>query len=300
MQLTAESRSSTTHTATHPSSTAGSAEAGTSMAATQVIRSEWTNPVGGIHDVDVFLAVVVTVGLGILISVLSKNESQNTSRQDQLSFDPTFAQLLRGLRVGPACARSCSGCSWSRTSSTGRPHAAARHLPGRQDCGGHGASLAARHLLRHLLPRAGDARLPHADRLHSGAARGHVEPAADDRAQHPGSPMYARGSPSSACPRKNVTKLVTRPTTGPAPRHRDLAEEERAALRHGRQRGADHAGAVLVRRPPAHRRRSSPAGPGPVPAKLTLVGSKVSCVLGAGRRTGVCGQARRSARPARR
>ena len=61
------------------------------MAATQVIRSEWTKIRSVASTVwTLSLAVVVTIALGMLISALSKSEFDNMSRGDQLSFDPTF------------------------------------------------------------------------------------------------------------------------------------------------------------------------------------------------------------------
>ncbi|MCX4856902.1 ABC transporter permease [Streptomyces canus] len=70
------------------------------MAATQVIRSEWTKIRSVASTVwTLSLAVVVTIGLGILISALSKNEFDNMSRQDKLSFDPTFISFA-GMSLG--------------------------------------------------------------------------------------------------------------------------------------------------------------------------------------------------------
>ncbi|MFE9805476.1 ABC transporter permease [Streptomyces sp. NPDC005227] len=70
------------------------------MAATQVLRSEWTK----IRSVSstvwtLSLAAVVTIALGILISLLSKNEFDNLSTRDQLSFDPTFISFA-GMTLG--------------------------------------------------------------------------------------------------------------------------------------------------------------------------------------------------------
>ncbi|MCL8015586.1 ABC transporter permease [Streptomyces sp. AS02] len=70
------------------------------MAATQVIRSEWTK----IRSVastmwTLSLAVVITIALGMLIAALSKNEFDDMSRRDQLSFDPTFISFA-GMSLG--------------------------------------------------------------------------------------------------------------------------------------------------------------------------------------------------------
>jgi len=70
------------------------------MAATQVLRSEWTK----IRSVastlwTLSLAAVVTVVLGVLISLLSKNEFDDMSAKDRLSFDPTFISFA-GMSLG--------------------------------------------------------------------------------------------------------------------------------------------------------------------------------------------------------
>ncbi|GEC08460.1 ABC transporter [Streptomyces spinoverrucosus] len=70
------------------------------MAATQVIRSEWTK----IRSVastlwTLSLAVVVTIALGMLISALSKNEFDNLDEAGRLSFDPTFISFA-GMSLG--------------------------------------------------------------------------------------------------------------------------------------------------------------------------------------------------------
>ncbi|MFJ7303239.1 ABC transporter permease [Streptomyces sp. NPDC099088] len=70
------------------------------MAATQVLRSEWTK----IRSVSstvwtLSLAAVVTIALGFLISLLSKNEFDNMSTRDKLSFDPTFISFA-GMTLG--------------------------------------------------------------------------------------------------------------------------------------------------------------------------------------------------------
>ena len=70
------------------------------MAAIQVVRSEWTKIRSVASTVwTLSLAVVVTIGLGILISALSKNEFDNMSREDKLSFDPTFISFA-GMSLG--------------------------------------------------------------------------------------------------------------------------------------------------------------------------------------------------------
>ncbi|MGC9540796.1 ABC transporter permease [Streptomyces sp. UG1] len=70
------------------------------MVITQVIRSEWTKIRSVASTVwTLSLAVVVTIALGILISALSKNEFDNMSRRDQLSFDPTFISFA-GMSLG--------------------------------------------------------------------------------------------------------------------------------------------------------------------------------------------------------
>ncbi|MGK5630918.1 ABC transporter permease [Streptomyces sp. URMC 123] len=70
------------------------------MAATQVIRSEWTK----IRSVQstvwtLGLAVLVTLALGALISVLSKNEFSKMSATDRATFDPTFISFA-GMGLG--------------------------------------------------------------------------------------------------------------------------------------------------------------------------------------------------------
>lgn len=70
------------------------------MAVTQVVRSEWTKIRSVASTVwTLSLAVVVTIALGMLISALSKNEFDNMSRRDQLSFDPTFISFA-GMSLG--------------------------------------------------------------------------------------------------------------------------------------------------------------------------------------------------------
>ncbi|MFJ2263359.1 ABC transporter permease [Streptomyces sp. NPDC087844] len=70
------------------------------MAATQVLRSEWTK----IRSVastlwTLSLAAVVTVVLGALISLLSKNEFDKMDAEDRLSFDPTYISFA-GMSLG--------------------------------------------------------------------------------------------------------------------------------------------------------------------------------------------------------
>ncbi|MFG1667471.1 ABC transporter permease [Streptomyces sp. Y7] len=70
------------------------------MVVTQVVRSEWTKIRSVASTVwTLSLAVVVTVALGMLISALSKNEFGDLSRDDQLSFDPTFISFA-GMGLG--------------------------------------------------------------------------------------------------------------------------------------------------------------------------------------------------------
>ncbi|MFF1380369.1 ABC transporter permease [Streptomyces sp. NPDC058308] len=70
------------------------------MAATQVLKSEWTK----IRSVSstvwtLGLAVVVTVALGALISILSKNDYDSLDAKDRLTFDPTFISFA-GMSLG--------------------------------------------------------------------------------------------------------------------------------------------------------------------------------------------------------
>ncbi|MCQ4209288.1 MULTISPECIES: ABC transporter permease subunit [Streptomyces] len=70
------------------------------MAAAQVLRSEWTK-IKSVNStaLTLSLAVIVSVGLGMLISALSKNEFKNLSTADKLTFDPTFISFS-GLTLG--------------------------------------------------------------------------------------------------------------------------------------------------------------------------------------------------------
>ncbi|WP_200303864.1 ABC transporter permease [Streptomyces adelaidensis] len=70
------------------------------MAATQVVRSEWTKIRSVASTVwTLSLAVVVTIALGVLISLLSKHEFDNLGAEDKLSFDPTFISFA-GMTLG--------------------------------------------------------------------------------------------------------------------------------------------------------------------------------------------------------
>ncbi|MGA5504348.1 ABC transporter permease [Streptomyces umbrinus] len=70
------------------------------MAAIQVVRSEWTKIRSVASTVwTLSLAAVVTVALGVLISLLSKNEFDDLSTKDRLSFDPTFISFA-GMSLG--------------------------------------------------------------------------------------------------------------------------------------------------------------------------------------------------------
>ena len=70
------------------------------MAAIQVVRSEWTKIRSVASTVwTLSLVVVVTVALGVLISLLSKQEFDSLSAEDRLSFDPTFISFA-GMSLG--------------------------------------------------------------------------------------------------------------------------------------------------------------------------------------------------------
>ena len=70
------------------------------MAATQVLRSEWTKIRSVASTVwTLSLAAVLTIALGILISILSRNEFKNMSVREQLAFDPTFISFA-GMSLG--------------------------------------------------------------------------------------------------------------------------------------------------------------------------------------------------------
>ncbi|MFE0104739.1 ABC transporter permease [Streptomyces sp. NPDC059009] len=70
------------------------------MSSTRVLKSEWTK----IRSVSstvwtLGLAVVVTIALGLLISILSKNDYDKLSTEDKLTFDPTFISFA-GMSLG--------------------------------------------------------------------------------------------------------------------------------------------------------------------------------------------------------
>ncbi|MEU6824381.1 ABC transporter permease [Streptomyces atriruber] len=70
------------------------------MAAAQVLKSEWTK----IRSVSstlwtLGLAVVVTIALGTLISILSKNDYDGLDAKDKLTFDPTYISFA-GMSLG--------------------------------------------------------------------------------------------------------------------------------------------------------------------------------------------------------
>ncbi|MEV7193268.1 ABC transporter permease [Streptomyces sp. NPDC093510] len=70
------------------------------MAAAQVLRSEWTK----IRSVSstvwtLGLALVVTVALGTLLSILSKNDYDSLDTKDKLTFDPTYISFA-GMSLG--------------------------------------------------------------------------------------------------------------------------------------------------------------------------------------------------------
>ncbi|MDX2604776.1 ABC transporter permease subunit [Streptomyces caniscabiei] len=70
------------------------------MTAAQVVRSEWTKIRSVASTVwTLSLAGLVTIALGVLISLLSKNEFDNLNRDDRLSFDPTFISFA-GMTLG--------------------------------------------------------------------------------------------------------------------------------------------------------------------------------------------------------
>jgi ABC-2 type transport system permease protein len=70
------------------------------MAATQVIRSEWTKIRSVASTVwTLSLAVVVTLALGMLISALSRHEFDKMSAGQRIDFDPTFISFA-GMALG--------------------------------------------------------------------------------------------------------------------------------------------------------------------------------------------------------
>ncbi|GHB20942.1 ABC transporter permease [Streptomyces chryseus] len=70
------------------------------MAATQVLKSEWTK-IKSVQSTlwTLGLAAIVTIGLGVLISILSKNEFEKMDAEDKLAFDPTFVSFA-GTSLG--------------------------------------------------------------------------------------------------------------------------------------------------------------------------------------------------------
>ncbi|MHC0431034.1 ABC transporter permease [Streptomyces sp. O3] len=70
------------------------------MASTRVLRSEWTKIRSVASTVwTLGLAVVVTIALGILISILVRNDFDNLSANEQRAFDPTFVSFA-GMSLG--------------------------------------------------------------------------------------------------------------------------------------------------------------------------------------------------------
>ncbi|MFI9205569.1 ABC transporter permease [Streptomyces sp. NPDC053048] len=66
----------------------------------QVLRSEWTKIKSVRSTVwTLGLAALVTVGIGMLISALSRNEFDNLAPQDKIQFDPTFISFA-GMGLG--------------------------------------------------------------------------------------------------------------------------------------------------------------------------------------------------------
>lgn len=70
------------------------------MATAQVLKSEWTK----IRSVQstvwtLGLAAVVTIALGILISLLTKSEFDSLDARDRMAFDPTFISFA-GMSLG--------------------------------------------------------------------------------------------------------------------------------------------------------------------------------------------------------
>ncbi|MDJ0462285.1 ABC transporter permease [Streptomyces sp. H27-C3] len=70
------------------------------MATAQVIKSEWTKIKSVQSTVwTLGLSAVVTIVLGVLISILSKNDFKRLSAEDKLTFDPTFVSFA-GTSLG--------------------------------------------------------------------------------------------------------------------------------------------------------------------------------------------------------
>lgn len=86
------------------------------MAAAQVLRSEWTK-IKSVNSTafTLGLAVLVSVGLGMLISAFTGNEFDKMSTGDKLTFDPTFISFSGLSSASSRCWSS--GSSWSRAST---------------------------------------------------------------------------------------------------------------------------------------------------------------------------------------
>ncbi|WP_156726145.1 ABC transporter permease subunit [Streptomyces apocyni] len=70
------------------------------MSSTRVLRSEWTKIRSVASTVwTLGLAVVVTIALGMLISLLVKNDFDNLSANERRAFDPTFISFA-GMSLG--------------------------------------------------------------------------------------------------------------------------------------------------------------------------------------------------------
>ncbi|MDT0423445.1 ABC transporter permease [Streptomyces evansiae] len=70
------------------------------MAVPHVLHSEWTKIRSVASTVwTLGLAFVVTLGLGVLISVVSNNDFDSMSREDRLTFDPTYISFA-GMGLG--------------------------------------------------------------------------------------------------------------------------------------------------------------------------------------------------------
>ncbi|MEV0849177.1 ABC transporter permease subunit [Streptomyces sp. NPDC049954] len=70
------------------------------MAAPQVVLSEWTKIRSVASTVwTLSLAVVTTIGLGLLISWLTNNDFGSMNREDRLTFDPTYTSFA-GMGLG--------------------------------------------------------------------------------------------------------------------------------------------------------------------------------------------------------
>ncbi|MEU6443420.1 ABC transporter permease [Streptomyces sp. NPDC047046] len=70
------------------------------MAVSQVLHSEWTKVRSVASTVwTLGLAFVVTLGLGVLISVVTSNDFDSMSREDRITFDPTFISFA-GMGLG--------------------------------------------------------------------------------------------------------------------------------------------------------------------------------------------------------